>query len=185
MIRSDHDAARSTHVAAAVGPTPIARGCSSYAALMTADAAIRSRVGDVPFPTFDATPATKAVALRDARVAIVTTAGLRASGQITLWQPTDGSFTVLPGDARDVQLSHISPNFDRTGFAADLNVVYPADRLEELAASGEIGSVASHHLSFMGAQADANFTTILLDSGPQAARILLDDGVDIVFLTPV
>ena len=122
---------------------------------MTADAAIRARVGDIPVPTFDSTPATTAVPLRNARVAIVTTARLRPSGQVSLWQPTDGSFTVLPGDARDVQLSHFSPNFDRTGFATDLNVVYPVDRLNELAGKGEIGSVAGQHLSFMGAQTDA------------------------------
>ena len=152
---------------------------------MTADAAIRARVGDVPVPTFDSTPATLSVPLRNARVAIVTTAGLRTSGHVSLWQPTDGSFTVLPGDAHDLQLSHISPNFDRSGFAADLNVVYPIDRLNELAATGEIGSVARHHVSFMGAQSDATFATILLDTGPAAARVLREDGVDVVLLTPV
>ena len=152
---------------------------------MTADAAIRARVGDIPVPTFESTPATTALPLRNARVAIVTTAGLRPSGDVSLWQPTDGSFTVLPGDARDVQLSHLSQNFDRTGFAADLNVVYPIDRLNELAINGEIGSVASRHISFMGAQSDATFTTILLDTGPAAARVLREDGVDVVLLTPV
>ena len=152
---------------------------------MTADAAIRARVGDLPVPAFDTTPASSAVPLREARVAIVTTAGLRPNGHVTLWQPTDSSFTVLPGDARDVQLSHFSPNFDRPGFAADLNVVYPIDRLHEMAASGEIGSVASRHLSFMGTQADATYSTMLLDTGPAAAQILREDGVDVVLLTPV
>lgn len=152
---------------------------------MSADGSIRDRVGDIPVPEFTSTPATTAPPLSQARVAIVTTAGLRASGDVQLWQPTDGSFTVLPGDARDVQLSHFSPNFDRTGFAADLNVVYPLDRLAEMAASGEIGSVAPRHLSFMGAQFDATFSTMLLDSGPAAAKLLRDDGVDVVLLTPV
>ena len=152
---------------------------------MSADTAIRARVGDIPVPTFDSTPVASPPPLREARVAIVTTAGLRSAGDVTLWQPTDGSFTVLPAAARDVQLSHFSPNFDRTGFAADLNIVYPVDRLNELAAAGEIGSVASRHLSFMGAQADATFSTILLDTGPAAARVLREDGVDVVLLTPV
>ena len=152
---------------------------------MSGDAAIRARVGDIPVPAFDTTPVTIAPPLREARVAIVTTAGLRSAGDVRLWQPTDGSFTVLDAEARDVQLSHFSPNFDRTGFAADLNIVYPADRLNELAAAGEIGSVASRHLSFMGAQADSTFSTILLDTGPAAARVLREDGVDVVLLTPV
>lgn len=152
---------------------------------MAVDASIRDRVGDLPTPEFTSTPSTIAPALADARVAIVTTAGLRTAGDVRLWQPTDGSFTVLPTEARDMQLSHFSPNFDRTGFAADINVVYPADRLEEMVASGEIGSLARQNISFMGAQFDATFSTILLDSGPAAAQVLLDDNVDVVLLTPI
>ena len=41
--------------------------------------------------------------------------------------------------------------FDRTGFQEDHNVVLPIDRLNELAAAGEIGAIASIHYSFMGA----------------------------------
>ncbi len=152
---------------------------------MSADASIRSRVGEIPVPSFDTVPAVTGKPLSQSRVAIVTTAGLRLGGDAKLWLTTDGSFTILPSAVRDVQISHFSPNFDRTGFAADVNVAYPADRLEEMAASGEIGSVAKHHLSFMGAQSDATFGTILLDSGPGAAKVLLADGVDVVLLTPV
>ena len=110
---------------------------------------------------------------------------MKPAGEIELWQPTDASFTVLPADARDVQLSHFSPNFDRSGFAADINVVYPVDRLQEMVDAGEIGSLAERNLSFMGAQFDATFSTILLDSGPAAAQVLKDDGVDVVLLTPI
>ena len=146
---------------------------------------MRDRVGDIPTPEFAATPVASASPLGQASVAIVTTAGLRATGDVRLWQPTDGWFTVLPTAARDVQLSHFSPSFDRAGFAADINVVYPADRLESMADAEEIGSVAEQHISFMGAQVDATFSTILLDSGPAAAQVLLDDNVDVVLLTPV
>ena len=152
---------------------------------MAADETIRGRVGDVPVPELGDTPVTTAPPLAGARVALVTTAGLRPVGGIDLWPGTDAGFTVLPHGARDLQLSHVSPNFDRAGFAADLNVVLPIDRLDELAAAGEIGSVATSHLSFMGAQADATFSTILLDTGPAAAKMLVDDDVDVVLLTPV
>jgi D-proline reductase (dithiol) PrdB len=150
---------------------------------MGSDNAMREMVGDMPAPAFDVTAAVVAPPLSEARVAIVTTAGLKPNGEVELWQPTDGSFTVLPGDARDVQLSHFSPNFDRAGIAADLDVVYPVDRLGELARDGEIGSVNQRHLSFMGAQFD--FSTIIQDTGPAAAQMLLDDRVDVVLLTPV
>lgn len=152
---------------------------------MSADAAIRDRLSNLPAPTFTPVAAATAPPLSEARVAIVTTAGLRPAGEIDLWQPGDFSFTVLPGDARNLQLSHFSPNFDRAGFTADLNVVLPADRLAELAADGTIGSVATNHLSFMGAQTDETFSTLRLDTGPAAAKLLRDDGVDVVLLTPV
>jgi D-proline reductase (dithiol) PrdB len=152
---------------------------------MGSDASIRERVGDIPTPEFHDTPVTTAPPLAEAKVAIVTTAGLKPAGEIELWQPTDASFTVLPADARDVQLSHFSPNFDRSGFAADINVVYPVDRLQEMVDAGEIGSLAERNLSFMGAQFDATFSTILLDTGPAAAQVLLDQGVDVVLLTPI
>jgi D-proline reductase (dithiol) PrdB len=83
-----------------------------------------------------------------------------------------------------VTIAHASLNFDRTGLLEDLNVVLPIDRLDELAANGTIGSVASTHYSFMGAQGD-EMSTIRLDSGPTVARALRQDRVDVVLLTPV
>jgi D-proline reductase (dithiol) PrdB len=150
---------------------------------MGADAGIRARVGTLPAPDLTPTATVLTKPLSDCRVAIVTTAGLRPNGDVKLWM--DGTFTVLPADARDLQLSHFSPNFDRAGLTKDLNTAYPADRLNELVDADVIGSVATNHLSFMGAQTDATFSTIIQDTGPAAAQMLIDDGVDVVLLTPV
>jgi D-proline reductase (dithiol) PrdB len=151
---------------------------------LTGDAYVRSYSNDLPVYQFDAVPVTVPPPLTAARVAIVTTAGLRADGLRT-WQRGDQGFAVLPDDRRDFVLAHSSPNFDRTGFVADLNVVFPIDRLHELAAERVIGSVAPRHLAFMGAQPDHTLATLRLDSGPAAANLLKDDGVDVVILTPV
>ncbi len=59
---------------------------------------------------------------------------------------------------------------------------YRAGKARVLAAGSLWGD---RHISFMGAQFDATFSTILLDSGPAAAKVLLDDDVDVVLLTPV
>jgi D-proline reductase (dithiol) PrdB len=150
---------------------------------MSADATIRTGVEGVPAPDLEPTATKLTKPLSDCKVAIVTTAGLRPQGDIKLW--LDGTFTVLPSDARDLQMSHFSPNFDRVGLTQDLNVAYPADRLNELAEAGVIGSVSANNLSFMGAQIDPSFATIIQDTGPAAAQQLLDDGVDVVLLTPV
>ena len=150
---------------------------------MSADAGIRRNVGGLPAPDFEPVATELRAPLSECRVAIVTTAGLVPNGDVKLWRPGDQSFTVLPHDARDLQLSHFSPNFDRTGIVSDINTVYPADRLDELVDDGVIGSVNDRHLSFMGAQFD--FATMIQDTGPQAAQLLVDDGVDVVLLTPV
>lgn len=148
-----------------------------------ADQMLRTFVAQEGVPTFETQAFAPSPPLAEARVAIVTTAGLRKAGD-DAWGPGDQSFRVFNSDDRDVQLGHLSPNFDRAGFAADINVVYPVDRLAELAADGTIGSVGAHHISFMGAQ-DDTMTTIRMDSGKAAAKIFKDDGVNVVILTPV
>ncbi|MEZ5410190.1 MAG: glycine/sarcosine/betaine reductase selenoprotein B family protein [Acidimicrobiales bacterium] len=150
---------------------------------MSSDAIVRKNVNDLDAFDFETTAATVAPPLAQARVAIVTTAGLRPDGQ-GAWSDGQG-FVTLDARSRELTLAHVSINFDRSGLMADLNVAYPADRLDELARDGTIGSVATNHLSFMGAQPDHTLTTLRLDTGPAAARRLLDDGVDVVLLTPV
>lgn len=148
------------------------------------DAFIRDRNGSLSVFEFDEVAASTAPRLNEARVAIVTTAGLRPSGS-EIWASGDQSFSVLDAADRDLMVAHVSANFDRVGVTADLNVAYPADRLQQMAAAGEIGSIAPRHLSFMGAQRDHTMETIRLDTGPAAAKLLIDDGVDVVLLTPV
>jgi D-proline reductase (dithiol) PrdB len=148
------------------------------------DEKVRAGANEVPVFQFDGTPWTRPKPLPECRVAIVTTAGLRADGGHR-WAQGDQGFVVLPGDRRDLTLAHTSQNFDRTAVLEDLNVVYPIDRLAELADRGTIGSVASRHLAFMGAQRDHNLTTLRTDSGPAAADLLAADDVAVVLLTPV
>ncbi len=150
---------------------------------MSSDAVVRKGVDGLDVFDFGATACTFAPPPADARVAIVTTAGLRPDGVAT-WTQGQG-FVALDGAQRTFTLAHASPNFDRSGLAIDLNVVYPVDRLAELAEQGVIGSVASQHLSFMGAQVDHTLATLRLDTGPAAAELLKADGVDVVLLTPV
>ena len=133
---------------------------------------------------FDEVPWTTPKPLNESRVAIVTTAGLRIEGSAD-WDPGDQGVTIIPHDAEELTLAHFSPNFDRTGWVLDKNVVFPIDRLREMADEGIIGSLAETHVSFMGAQIDHTLETIRLDSGPAAAKALHADDVDLVLLTPI
>ena len=100
------------------------------------------------------TPQTKP--LEDIRIALITTAGLHfrnAPG----FSFTDAGFRPIPveADADDLIMSHSSANFDRSGFAEDVNLVFPIDRFRELEEAGRIGSLASIHLQFHGRRTDA------------------------------
>ncbi len=92
-------------------------------------------------------------------------------------------YRVIPGDisSNDLIMSHVSTNFDRTGFARDWNVVFPLDRLKELSEEGVIGSVADFHYSFMGAMEPEKMEV----SARSIATTLKKDKVNAVFLVPV
>ena len=148
------------------------------------DEQLRTTLGGLKSFAFDDVPWTTPKPLHESRVAIVTTAGLRVENNAD-WNAGDQGFTQIPHNAENLTLAHYSPNFDRVGWVLDKNVVFPIDRLYELAEDGIIGSVAKTHISFMGAQPDHTLETIRLDSGPAAAKLLKDDEVDLVLLTPV
>ena len=78
-------------------------------------------------------------------------------------------------------MSHVSTNFDRTGFQQDLNVIFPIDRLAEMAGGCEIGSVADFHYSFMGATEPEKMEHVVQKLAP----LLKKDGVNAVLLVPV
>lgn len=121
-------------------------------------------------------------ALAQRRVAIVTTAGLQTRDDAP-FRAGSADYRVIPSSTRaaDIVMSHVSVNYDRTGFQEDLNVVFPLDRLRELAHHGTIGSVADFHYSFMGAAS----IRALEPKAKELARLLRKDRVDAVLLSPV
>ena len=78
-------------------------------------------------------------------------------------------------------MSHVSVNFDRSGFQEDVNVVFPMERLRELEAERIIGSIADFHYSFMGAAS----IRAIEPKARELAALLERDRVDAVLLTPV
>ncbi len=146
------------------------------------DAISRSHLEQMPLPHFATTPWTAAKPAAQSRVAIISTAGLQRRGDRPFGVDS-GDYRLLPGDlsASDLVMSHISTNFDRTGFQEDHNVVFPVDRLHELAREGAIGSVAAMHYAFMGATPPSKIEP----AARQLAGLLKQDHVDAVLLVPV
>jgi D-proline reductase (dithiol) PrdB len=132
-------------------------------------------------PTFDGQSWVDGPVVEARRVAIVSTASLHGRD--------DRPFTVaatyyciVPGKtAADLVMSHVSCNVDCTDFQQDINVVFPIDRLRELAAQGSIGSVAGFHFSVMGATTPEHLET----AAHEIAGLLKADVVDAVLLVPI
>lgn len=142
----------------------------------------RSRIAGLDCPAFATTPWQEGPPLQSRRVAIVSTAGLHVRD--------DRPFTIRSGDYRiipakvaasDLVISHVSTNFDRSGFQQDWNVMFPLDRLTGLADEGLIGSVAGFHYSFMGATDPQQMES----AARNLASILKKDAVNAVLLVPV
>ena len=147
-----------------------------------ADSDIKAMTAQIPAVEFDETSFTTPVQLNEATVAIVTSAALHHPGDEEFTM-LDIGYRVLESSKHDYLLRHWSPNFDTTGFALDINTVFPIGRLQELADRKVIGKVSDQHLSYAGNQFD--LSSIRLDSGPAGAQFLKEQGVDVVLLTPV
>jgi len=126
--------------------------------------------------------------LSECRFALVTTAGLHVSHQ----QPFDksikkgdDSFREIPGDIEigSLRESQRSRSFDHTAISLDRNVAFPLDRFRELVERRIIGELNRRHFSFMGSIISPG--RLIAEKAPEVARMLREDGVDAVFLTPV
>jgi D-proline reductase (dithiol) PrdB len=143
---------------------------------------VRETLTNQALPEFVETPWTGPRAMAKSRVAIISTAGLHRQDDPP-FRGGAGDFRVIPDDIdpADLRMSHVSTNFDRIGFQHDVNVVFPLERLRELARTGDIGSVAKYHYSFMGATPP----NVMEASARELVSVLKGDQVDAVVLMGV
>jgi hypothetical protein len=131
--------------------------------------------------------------LRESRFGLVTSGGLYHRGHDQPFdaererrEPSwgDPSFRVLPADMdpAEVGVSHLHIN--RKDVLADMNILLPIQRFNELAAEGRVGGVAGNAYSFMGYQ---GFPSDLSGwkgiHGPAVRDRLPAEGVDCVLLS--
>ena len=136
---------------------------------------------EFPCPSIDTRAWRPGPPLPRRRVALVSSAGLRRRGDRP-FTTSSLDYRVIPFEKRNETVQdHVSASHDRTGFNQDLNVVFPLDRLAELAAAGEIGSVADYHYSFMGASDPERMEP----AARRLAAALVADGVDAALFCPV
>lgn len=137
------------------------------------------RAADVPWapPVRDLTGAT---------VAIISTGGVYVDGDIPFAirdrDDVDESYREIPvgTPAENLRLGHEHYNKDYA--LRDINVVFPAGRLEQLAAEGFIGGVAPVGFSITGYIPRPEG---IYETGRQIARRLSEIGATCALLTPV
>lgn len=122
--------------------------------------------------------------LAECTLALLTTGGLHLKTDEPFDTRTlegDCSYRMLPGGVQheDIAVSHES--YDHKFINADLNCVFPIERMREYVAEGALGALADEHYSFMG---HIYVTGPLLENAATVGRRLRSLGVDIAFLTP-
>ncbi len=85
--------------------------------------------------------------LSEAAVMLVSTAGIYHPPDPPFEVEGDLSYRRIPGAATAAELRYADAHYAHDGIDADLNCVFPIDRLAELAREQRIGGVTAVHLS--------------------------------------
>jgi D-proline reductase (dithiol) PrdB len=144
----------------------------------------RNRLLMRPVPVNDDVPWTRlASPVASGTLALVTTAGLHHRDDAP-FAKYDQTYRVIDAGVREQDLlqSQSSIGFDRSLRMRDINVVFPLDRLRELAADHEIGALSGQFYSLVGAQNDSEQTAKTI--GAQIGPLLRQQGVQFVLITP-
>lgn len=143
---------------------------------------------DYPWPAFAETPWTPVTKpLHASRVAVVTTAGLYRRGVDRPFNGAtpdgDTSYRALPADVDAKRLAIAHQHFNHGLAEADLNTVFPLERLQELTREGLVGALASTHYSTMGYALRA--ADLAEETAPAIALRMAGEGVDVALIVPV
>jgi len=141
-----------------------------------------------PWPVFTTapwTPVTKALA--ESRIGVVTTGGLYRAGVDAPFatDAPDGDWSVrsIPSDVPIQTLAIAHAHFAREVAEADMNTIFPLDRLRELQAARVIAGLTDVHFSIMGYCTRA--ADLAEGAAPAIAAALQAAGADVALVVPV
>ncbi len=96
--------------------------------------------------------------LSESRLTFVSTSGVQPKGTLpfdTAHPIGDYSFRRVPSDSKPEDLEIHQLKYPTVGAEKDLNVIFPIERLQELAAEKIIGGLTENFYSFIGYNMDA------------------------------
>ncbi|MGI8546842.1 MAG: glycine/sarcosine/betaine reductase selenoprotein B family protein [Gemmatimonadaceae bacterium] len=123
--------------------------------------------------------------LSECRVAFVSTAGVQPRGTLpfdVVHPVGDYTFRQVPSSARVEDLEIHQLKYPTMGANRDLNVIFPIERLRELAADGTIGSLTENFYSFIGYNMDPERLERTL--AEDIADAVSAEGADIALCAP-
>lgn len=123
--------------------------------------------------------------LSECRVTFISTSGVQPKGSVpfdTVHPVGDYSFRRVPAAARLEELEIHQLKNPTAGARRDLNVIFPIERLRELAAEGVIGGLTEHFFTFIGYNMDPERLERTL--AEEIAVAVSEAGADIALAAP-
>lgn len=123
--------------------------------------------------------------LSQTRLTFVSSAGIQPKGTMpfdVVHPVGDFSFRLVPSASKVLDLEVHQIKYPTTGALRDLNVIFPIERLQELATEGLIGELTPNFFSFIGYQMDPDrFERTLAED---IADAVIADGAEAALLCP-
>jgi D-proline reductase (dithiol) PrdB len=123
--------------------------------------------------------------LSESRLTFVSTAGVQPRCTLpfdTVHPVGDYSFRRVPSYLKPPELEIHQLKYPTTGAKRDLNVIFPIERLQELAAENYIGELTDNFFSFIGYNMDAERLEQTL--AEDIAEAVKAEGTDVALLAP-
>lgn len=121
--------------------------------------------------------------ISESRLGLVASGGIYVEGQVAFHFKDDISYREIDTATPSEKLRATHFAYDLSDARSDPNVVFPLDRLRELVAAGEIGSLSPRAYTFMGGIYSARKVRDTL--APAICERLRQDEVDIALMVPV
>lgn len=123
--------------------------------------------------------------LSESRLTFVSSAGVQPKGTMpfdVVHPVGDYSFRRVPTGLKPEELEIHQLKYPTVGANRDLNVIFPIERLQELAAEGVIGGLTEHFFSFIGYNMDPDRLEQTL--AEDIADAVVASGADVALLCP-
>ncbi len=123
--------------------------------------------------------------LAESRLTFVSTAGVQPVGSLpfdVVHPVGDYTFRRVPSSASPADLEIHQLKYPTDGAHRDLNVIFPIERLQELAREGVVGSLTPDFFSFIGYNMDPDLLEHTL--AEDLAQAVADQHADLALLSP-